>query len=75
MLEHVRIMELQIGRRIRSDECVHHIDGDRSNNTPSNLALMDRAARSREHREADTHLWLRDSLGRFAGKVVSNVSA
>lgn len=48
--EHVVAMEARIGRRLRADEVVHHIDGDRSNNNIDNLALMTRAAHTRLHR-------------------------
>jgi hypothetical protein len=47
---HVVLMERRIGRRLLSDEVVHHIDGDRANNHPNNLALMTRAAHARLHR-------------------------
>lgn len=50
---HVVLMEQRIGRRIRPDEVVHHIDGDRANNHIDNLALMTRAAHSRLHRREE----------------------
>jgi hypothetical protein len=58
--EHVVIMEQRIGRRLRTDEIVHHIDGNRSNNDDNNLALMTRAAHMRLHRREK----------RISGKVV-----
>ena len=73
--EHVRIMELHLGRRITASESVHHIDHDRTNNSLENLELMERGAHSRHHRELDTHLRVRDGLGRFAGSEVSNARA
>lgn len=37
---HRYVMEQHIGRRLLSDETVHHINGDRSNNDLSNLELF-----------------------------------
>ena len=50
---HIISMENRLGRRIYSDECVHHIDGDVSNNEDNNLALVTRSGHSRLHRYED----------------------
>lgn len=39
--EHIVIMEDFIGRKLRNNECVHHIDGNRQNNNIDNLVLID----------------------------------
>ena len=39
--EHTLIMEKYIGRPLKSNECVHHIDGDGANNIIDNLYLCD----------------------------------
>lgn len=44
---HVLIVEATIGRRLFAHECVHHIDGDKHNNDPSNLQLMTRSEHAR----------------------------
>lgn len=49
---HVVRMEEKIGRRIQRHECVHHIDGDRSNNDLANLRLMTRVEHTRLHRSS-----------------------
>jgi len=66
---HVVKMEERLGRRIKEDECVHHIDGNRSNNDENNLALMTREAHSRLHRFEDLlagKFRERDENGRFS---------
>lgn len=49
-LVHVVIMERRIGRKLLHDECVHHIDGQKTNNHENNLALLTRSGHSRLHR-------------------------
>ena len=48
--QHVVLMEERLGRSLMADEVVHHIDGNRTNNEPNNLALMTRSAHTRLHR-------------------------
>lgn len=38
--EHRLVMEQILGRKLRKGEIVHHVDGDRANNAPSNLDLF-----------------------------------
>src|SRR5208283_1490209 len=40
--EHVIAMERHLGRGIKSDEVVHHVDGNRLNNDITNLRVMKR---------------------------------
>ncbi|CAB4164212.1 HNH nuclease [uncultured Caudovirales phage] len=63
--EHIRVMELAMGRRILPDECVHHKNHNRQNNNLDNLELMKRGKHSSEHRKEDFHKLQRDKLGRF----------
>ena len=44
-----RIAEKKIGRKLEYDECVHHVDGDHSNNDPDNLDVMTRAEHASLH--------------------------
>ncbi len=38
-IEHVVVMEKRIGRKLHRGEIVHHIDGNRQNNSDDNLYL------------------------------------
>ncbi len=47
--EHRHIMEQHLGRRLRTDEQVHHIDKNRSNNALENLEIRLLGAHQAEH--------------------------
>ena len=49
--EHRLVMEEYLGRRLKFDEVVHHIDGDRYNNDISNLKLCSRKEHSVIHNQ------------------------
>ena len=46
---HHHVMEEILGRKLAKDEVVHHLDGNKLNNDPSNLQVMTRAEHSRLH--------------------------
>lgn len=48
---HVVVMEGLIGRRLVNGEVVHHIDGDKGNNSIENLMLMTRSEHTSLHRQ------------------------
>lgn len=48
--EHRLIMEQVLGRALRSDEIVHHKDGNKWNNDPSNLQIVTRREHAQIHR-------------------------
>lgn len=51
--EHYLVMEEHLGRKLRSGEVIHHIDGDKTNNRPNNLWL---AQDQSKHRTAHVSL-------------------
>lgn len=61
--EHRAKVEASIGRRLRVDEHVHHIDGDRSNNADENLEVMSRSEHGRSHNgiRPDVRAWIESS--------------
>jgi hypothetical protein len=55
VLEHRLVMEKKIGRLLRPEEVVHHIDGDPSNNAPENLKLFaNTGEHTAYHNKSDT---------------------
>jgi len=51
--EHVRVMELSLGRRIQPGEVVHHIDHNKQNNDLENLQLLTSSQHSSLHRREE----------------------
>ena len=51
--EHRYIMECKIGRYLKEEEVVHHIDGDRSNNRIENLTLFNNQSEHIKHHKGE----------------------
>jgi hypothetical protein len=47
--EHIVVAEEMIGRNLREEEVVHHLDGDRSNNRIENLLVLSNAMHAKLH--------------------------
>lgn len=52
-LVHDVVIEKRIGRRLYKDECIHHIDRDKTNNNLNNLALVTISGHLRLHKFED----------------------
>jgi hypothetical protein len=53
VLEHVFIMSEAIGRKLKQDECVHHIDRNKKNNDLKNLQLLTISEHTKLHQKED----------------------
>jgi len=51
VLTHRRVAEKMVGGKIYPGREVHHIDGDKNNNRPSNLVVVSSAQHRRIHRK------------------------
>lgn len=51
ILEHRAVAAATAGRALTTDDVVHHVNGEKMDNRPENLAVTPRADHSMEHRE------------------------
>lgn len=63
--EHCVIAEDHIGRRLMANECIHHINGCRSDNRIENLQVMTRSDHMALHSKINIKLRARDSKGKL----------
>lgn len=75
--EHRYIMETVIGRPLHINEIVHHKDGNKLNNDPDNLEILDRADHARLHNMGSflASMWINGKLEKIKRQVVSFDSA
>lgn len=57
--EHIYVATVNLGRKIRDDEVVHHLDLNRLNNAIQNLIVLSRADHARLHWWLSKHTWKR----------------
>jgi hypothetical protein len=61
------VAEEYLGRRLQKWEVVHHINGQRSDNTPSNLCVMSRDAHDRYHK---WYNWIHHTYRKYPSRAV-----
>lgn len=52
--EHIAIAQQALGRDLRKDEVVHHLDGNRENNRAANLLVLERGQHLKLHKWMET---------------------
>jgi hypothetical protein len=63
---HIVAIEAVIGRRLMANECVHHINHDRSDNRLENLQLMTRSEHASLHAIENNENRTRNEKGQYA---------
>ena len=48
---HILLMEEILGRPLKENEVVHHINGDKRDNRPENLQVLDRGEHTSLHKQ------------------------
>lgn len=72
ILEHRWVMQKHIGRELLPDENVHHVNGDRGDNSPSNLELWS-TSQPYGQRVEDKTAWAIEILKRYRPDALSPV--
>lgn len=67
-LEHRLVMAQQLGRPLRTDEVVHHINGDRLDNAPTNLELWT-TAQPKGQRVSDKLAFAYELIARYGAEA------
>jgi hypothetical protein len=49
VMEHILVIEKELGRHLKDNECVHHINEIRSDNRAENLKVMTKSEHMRYH--------------------------
>lgn len=71
LMEHTLVMSQVLGRPLRPDEEVHHLNGVRGDNRPNNLELWDRSKQPAGQRVEDRVSWAKEILRTYEPDYVA----
>lgn len=60
VMEHVLVLEKKLGRSLKPNEIVHHINHKKTDNHPANLQVMTRSQHQRFHWKENRIEWLKN---------------
>lgn len=72
---HRALLEQKLNRYLKPEEQADHKDGDKSNNTPSNVVLLVRGPHQKSHAERGNHFWKKSPRNKPGRKAARNVIA
>ena len=67
---HIYLMTKKLGRPLKRGECVHHIDGNKLNNSIENLKLMTISEHSKEHSKTNVSNFYKDFVKKNGSKII-----
>lgn len=70
---HRAIMEQHLGRYLKPEEQVDHKDKDKTNNTISNLVLIERGPHQKDHVDRGNHFWKKSPRNKPKKKKASDI--
>ena len=73
--EHIAIGEFIADRKLRKDEVVHHINGDRLNNSPPNLKVLSKSEHSKLHSKDSIMKWSQENCGKTYEQIYGHKKA
>jgi len=68
-------LEQKLGRYLKPEEQADHKDGNKENNSPSNLVLLDRGPHQKSHAERGNHFWKKSPRNKPGRKAARSVMA
>lgn len=61
VLQHRLVMESVLGRLLTKDECIHHVNGNKTDNRPENLQVVTPSEHGRHHFDDTITKWVKSN--------------